>query len=370
MCRRRKAQKGKRLKKQIDKISWHHVSSENNAADCASRGLTPLQLVNHNSWWHGPQFLHDRNFVITAENNYVTNHEVKLSIASAFTTTVNEKCLPQFSSFTKLRRVFAYVFRFVNNCKSKNKKQIGALTSNEIDYSTSFIIKQIQYEAFGDEIAILSKEKVLPTSNKLISLSPFLDNRGILRVGGRIRNSSLAYNAKHQILLPPKHAITKLIIRFMHLQCLHGGPKLTESVFRQNYWITNSQHNIKGVLHECMKCFKTNPKHMEQYMADLPATRVNIVNKPFTNTAIDYTGAFFVKLSSVRGCKTQKAYIAIFVCMATKAIHLEAVTDLTADAFIAAFRRFVSRRGTVQNIFSDNGTNFVKSNKILLENAE
>lgn len=109
---------------------------------------------------------------------------------------------------------------------------------------------------------------------------------------------------------------------------------------------------------------------MQQFMADLPAGRVNIANKPFTDVAIDYAGPFLIKLSNVRGCKMQKAYIAIFVCMATKAIHLEAVTDLTADAFIAAFRRFVARRGTVKNIFSDNGTNFVRANKILLENVD
>lgn len=80
-------------------------------------------------------------------------------------------------------------------------------------------------------------------------------------------------------------------------------------------------------------------------MADLPGVRVNLVQKPFYNTAVDYTGAVLVKMSNGRGCKTQKTYIAIFVCMATKAIHIEVVTDMTAEAFIAAFRRFVARRG-------------------------
>lgn len=54
--------------------------------------------------------------------------------------------------------------------------------------------------------------------------------------------------------------------------------------------------------------------------------------------------------------------------MATKARHIEAVTDLTANAFVAAYRRFVARRGIIRNLYSDNGTNFVKSNKILQEN--
>lgn len=102
-------------------------------------------------------------------------------------------------------------------------------------------------------------------------------------------------------------------------------------------------------------------------MADLPKNRITCVNKPFGNTAIDYTGPIMIKMSNGRGCKMQKAYIAIFVCMNTKAIHIEAVSDLTADAFIAAFRRLVTRRGAVHNFYSDNGTNFVRANKILQE---
>lgn len=75
-------------------------------------------------------------------------------------------------------------------------------------------------------------------------------------------------------------------------------------------------------------------------------------------------------MSNARGCKSQKAYIAIFVCMATKAIHIEAVTDMTATAFITAFRRFVARRGSVRALYSDNDTNFVRANTILIENND
>lgn len=105
-------------------------------------------------------------------------------------------------------------------------------------------------------------------------------------------------------------------------------------------------------------------------MADLPEVRVTPVDKPFFNTAVDYTGHILIKMSNGRGVKTQKAYIAIFVCMSTKAIHVEAVSDMTAEAFVAAFRRLVARRGIIRNFYSDNGTNFVRSNKILLENLD
>lgn len=56
--------------------------------------------------------------------------------------------------------------------------------------------------------------------------------------------------------------------------------------------------------------------------------------------------------------------------MATKAIHVEVVSDLTATAFIAALRRFISRRGHVSSIYSDNATCFTKANKLLQELAD
>lgn len=108
---------------------------------------------------------------------------------------------------------------------------------------------------------------------------------------------------------------------------------------------------------------------MQQYMSDLPEARLK-PDKPFAKTAVDYTGAFRIKVKNGRGFRSYKAYVSIFVCMTTRAIHIEAVSDLTADAFIAAYRRFVSRRGAVKHLFSDNGTNFVLANKILLENVE
>ncbi|XP_039313012.1 uncharacterized protein LOC105206618 [Solenopsis invicta] len=68
-----------------------------------------------------------------------------------------------------------------------------------------------------------------------------------------------------------------------------------------------------------------------------------------------------------RGQKTRKLYIVLFVCFSTKAVHLEAVSDLTSDAFLAALRRFVSRRGHPNTIYSDNVTNFVDAKKELEE---
>jgi hypothetical protein len=99
-------------------------------------------------------------------------------------------------------------------------------------------------------------------------------------------------------------------------------------------------------------------------MGDLPAARIT-ESRPFSNVGIDYCGPFFIKERKDRNRHKIKMYIAIFVCLAVKAVHIELVSDLTSEAFIAALRRFIVRRGFCLTIYSDNGTNFVGANNEL-----
>ncbi|XP_073820658.1 uncharacterized protein [Musca autumnalis] len=102
-------------------------------------------------------------------------------------------------------------------------------------------------------------------------------------------------------------------------------------------------------------------------MAALPPERTTL-SRPFANTGVDYAGPFDLKTFTGRGCRVIKGYICLFVCFATKAIHLEAVSDLSTPAFMAALTRFVARRGCPNKIFSDNGRNFVGAARGIRDN--
>ncbi|XP_059045533.1 uncharacterized protein LOC131841266 [Achroia grisella] len=101
-------------------------------------------------------------------------------------------------------------------------------------------------------------------------------------------------------------------------------------------------------------------------MGDLPPARTNR-SRPFLHTGVDYTGHILIKANKGRGIKTTKGYVAVFVCMSTKAVHLELVSDLTTSAFLAALRRMAARRGVPRHSYSDQGTNFIGANRILQE---
>ncbi|XP_055909612.1 uncharacterized protein LOC129944287 [Eupeodes corollae] len=89
------------------------------------------------------------------------------------------------------------------------------------------------------------------------------------------------------------------------------------------------------------------------------------MSRPFSHTGVDYAGPIEIKSWKARGAKILKGYFAVFICLATKAIHLEVVSDLTTSAFLAAFKRFTARRGSCKKTYSDCGTNFVGANNEL-----
>lgn len=105
---------------------------------------------------------------------------------------------------------------------------------------------------------------------------------------------------------------------------------------------------------------------LEPIMGQLPISRLQ-PSFPFQNTGTDYAGPFLLKDRRGRGSKTSKAYVCLFVCLVTKAVHLELVSELTSEAFLQSLRRFVARRGKPTNVYSDNGRNYVGANALLKE---
>ena len=182
----------------------------------------------------------------------------------------------------------------------------------------------------------------------------------MLRVGGRLSK----FDSRHPVILHGKHRLTNLLIEREHKRLCHAGPKLLLGTLQQRYHIISARRIVRKCARECVICRRTSPKVSTQLMGQLPGERVN---PSFANemVSIDYAGPVFIKVGSKRKPISEKAYIAIFVCLQTKSCHVQLVSDLTAEAFVAALRRFVARRGKPRHIWSDNATCFTRANKDL-----
>nr|CAH7760091.1 unnamed protein product [Callosobruchus chinensis] len=352
--------------------SWHYISTSENPADFLSRGVSPHSLVDNMLWWNGPAWLSQEysTWPIARPKLETDLPELKKQYTS-FTTTSKAQVLDirSFSSFSKLQRVIAYVLRYCSNCKlPKQHRATGALTASELLASSTYLTRNSQAQYFQEELLALKQGKALSKSSKILSLSPFIDDAGVIRVGGRIQRSEYQFSFKHPAILAGKHHLSILLCQYEHKRLLHAGPQQTLYSLRQRYWITGGRNLARQTIRSCIKCFRCKPVGTSPIMGMLPKARVTPA-PPFHTVGVDYAGPVMIKTKADRGARLTKAYIAVFICFATKAIHLELVSNLTTEAFIGAFRRFTARRGKPAEVWSDNGSNFKGANAELRELA-
>ncbi len=129
------------------------------------------------------------------------------------------------------------------------------------------------------------------------------------------------------------------------------------SIIRDKYHIPGLRNHLKGLSRHCITCQKAYSKPLHQQMGLLPEVRTTPA-PPFDQTGVDFAGPFIIRQGHTRKPVLIKTYACLFVCLTTRAIHIELCTDLTTTEYLAAFRRFCARRGTPSDVFSDNGTNF------------
>ena len=240
------------------------------------------------------------------------------------------------------------------------------LSVEEFRASTLAIVKLVQIKYFHKELnSLKNNDRFFVSGAKNIhsplrKLCPIQVN-GILRVGGRLQNSSLSDSAKHPIILPSNHHVTKLIILDIHEKEGHVGPLHTLSVVRQHYWVVKGHVTVRKVIRKCRFCRHMNAQPGKQLMAPLPSARVTPGKPPFAFTGVDYAGPY----TTTVGRRSAKRYICLFPCMTTRAVHLECAYALDVDSFLLALQRFTARRCTPEAIYSDNGTNFTAAEREL-----
>lgn len=342
---------------------WNYVPTDMNPADIGSRGLNATQLRSSLLWWGGPHFLHQTNMQLPTQPLQINTNNLPEIKHQCYLSTDESHChnfdyFNKFSNFCKLQRTTAYIKRFIYNCQHTRNKILGPLTVTELNSAVEILCRQVQRDSYCKQYLQLLHKRPLSPKDRLLKLNPFIDHTGLIRVGGRLSNSHYDYYTKHPILLDASHHITKILVSHYHKILLHAGPQLLLSSLRHKYWIVNGRNLCRNTTRKCISCLRFAGKTYQPIMGNLPLQRLQ-ADYPFTHTAVDYAGPIMIANRKGRGCQLKKAYIAVFVCLAVRAVHIELVTDLSSDGFIAALNRFIARRGKPATIYSDNGTNFV-----------
>ncbi|XP_065217063.1 uncharacterized protein LOC135843205 [Planococcus citri] len=362
----------RRIQLLTKEYTWDYINTKENPADPLSRGVKPQEMKDLSLWWNGPPFLSSTK-PMDPGSKFKFTQSVTLELKrpstkskKALVLIQNNSWMDEYVSLNEIVKVTGYQCRFFWNAHWYGPRLYGPLQLFEYNHSLLLLIKLVQKEAFSDEILCFQHNKAIPVRSIISKLSHFMDAMGIIRVGGRLQNSSLSFDQCHPILLPSSsHHLTRLIVKREHARTLHGGPTALKATLRRKYWIIHINSTVRNCITNCRICTLDKAHIRTQLMAALPKARVT-PQRPFTVTGVDYAGPINL-LVKKRPHTTTKAYIAVFVCFSTKAIHIELVSDLTSEAFIAAFNRFISRRGLPAEMNSDNGSTFVGAKRILSE---
>ncbi|XP_041765140.1 uncharacterized protein LOC121589934 [Anopheles merus] len=347
---------------------WHHVPGIENPADMLSRGVSAELLLESNMWMHGPDWLMNDSSCRPSKSygqQHFTDDELERKGNVVLTAQVVEPdpLLLRYSSFRTLVHVTAYCMRFCHIARGKEQRETINLSVDEIQNAKIVLVKMVQRQVFPDELRQLRKKQKLAGGSPLKLLHPFIDKDGVIRVGGRLGHADLPFCVKHPIVIPGYHPFTQLLLRQQHEKVMHGGITSTLSAIRGEFWPLNGRRAVRSTIRACYRCNRANPVPIQQPMGQLPLSRVT-ANEVFVCTGVDYCGPIMLKPVH-RKAAPQKAYLCIFVCMSTKAVHLELVSDLSTSGFLKALDRFIFRRNKPNHIYSDNGTNFVGAKNAL-----
>ena len=362
--------------------SWKYCPTHDNPADLLMRGVSADFFMKSSIWQTGPTWITDtRRWPIWETDPLLVNTILEdrgrgeEMSAHALQTTIEDRQniqnvmnVSNHSSYRKLLRVTALVQRFVQNCKLSHEEQsVGTITSRELRSAERLLLQHCQATEYSDEITSLKTGISRQPLVKQLRL--FIDSDKIIRCGGRINNASVSEMTKFPILLPKKHHLTRLIVQDAHRLHLHSGVNATVNYIRQKYLIPAIRQCVQAVIRKCVTCRRVVGKaYRVPDPPPLPKIRVEDT-PPFTVTGVDFSGALYVKQNN--GSET-KAYICLFTCASTRAVHLEVVTDLTKESFLQAFIRFVNRKSLPKLMISDNATTFVAASnhmKTLMEST-
>ncbi|XP_053387241.1 uncharacterized protein LOC123539924 [Mercenaria mercenaria] len=357
---------------------WNYIPSALNPADVGSRGVSPSELQS-STWLSGPDYLSNRSApipeffpIIDPDQDKVIRPQVNVSATSVQDyDQLGSHRSDKFSSWSKLVTAIS-ILRHLAISHGKHKPCAGYHTCSQArspDFqklSESLILRVVQTEFYKEEVSCLKGQHNIPKNSPILTLDPYLDENGVMRVGGRLSKSNLDLDQKHPVIVPGKHYVARLLVGHFHTLVKHQGRQLTEGAVRDaGYWITGGKRLVNSLIYHCVTCKKLRGKCLSQKMSELPVDRVQ-QSAPFTYVDVDVFGPWSVVTRRTRGGQaSSKRWAVLFTCLTIRAVHIEVIDEMSSSAFINALRRFVSLRGTVKQFRSDRGTNFVGATDLL-----
>ncbi len=316
---------------------WRHVPSLQNPADLASRGVRAHELSTSSLWWNGPSWLR------LCPEHWPPPFQTKPSIP-IYSVSL-KPCLtlpPERLSFLKtlwslssnffyLVRVVCFLYRFFNNCKLSRERRVSRpITFDEVVACKHKLYQLSQEETVPELFPVARKKSHLPNHHRMCKFHLCLSAHGHLQVQSRVRNPDSPRTPLLLTVLSLKSDLTKLLLSSLHKVYGHAGVSAMASILSSSFYISGLRNHLKFVSRSCTVCQRAYAHPISHSMGMLPSSRTTPA-PPFDKTGVDFAGPFMLKKGHTRKPVLVKTYAVVFVCLTTKAVHLDICSSLSTE---------------------------------------
>nr|CAD2177242.1 unnamed protein product [Meloidogyne enterolobii] len=363
----------------LTNCEFRYVNTTENPADLVTRGKSPSELQSNHLWWHGPTWLSkpeigwptglslEFNTTDSTDESAITNTLVNTE-GKAETPKADDLIeFKRFNSWDKIRRTTIWVLRFLQSIFIKSGREPSLFIKDRrpellsISQATSRENTAFSANDYLTAGCLLIKIAQQQNITEIERYPLETDQNGLLLLKTRIAQQIERPTLARPIILPRSSHLKFLIISDIHQELTHGGIDVTLTEFLVKYWTPNARKTVKTVIRTCLKC-----ERMRAYKYSLPQfppyPNDRVFRKMiFESVGLDYAGPSSVRINGI----ITKFYLLLFCCLTTRAIHLEITLSQSAEAFMNAFQRFISRRGKPKRVISDNAPSFILADKTI-----
>jgi hypothetical protein len=341
---------------------WFWLPTEHNISDWNTRGKSPQELKAGSMWQDGPDFLKmplDR-WPVKSVKEIRTQVEVRSDFidslveeVTSFSVQVGRFKYTNTSRWEILVRGLALVIGCI---RSKKFVRVD-LTPGLFRETEMIILKDVQISLLPD---LDTAHPEMASRSRFRVLSPVLTSDGVWCVGGRVREKDFS---NLPVLLPSGHPVAVMLMQRAHKRARHAGVHSSLCKFREQYYITNGAKLAKRVRGRCTLCRLIDQVTVSQKMGKIPLFLLKEA-PVFTYVQLDIFGPWCVR-GEVQKRTTGKCWGVLFVCLNSRAVHIEFIAGYSTDSFLLGFERFRSIRGWPAKVYSDPGTQLVAADKEL-----
>jgi len=258
-----------------NKEQWNYIPSKENPADIVSRGANKEEL-NSEMWLQGPAFLKNQELPVKKmgdiktelldddiEVKKITNLASQAQVDKSNTTDVHfiDQIIQHYSSWYKIKRIVATLMKVKDKLLKRDTE--FKITAENLMLAERIILKHIQASNYKQEIQDLSSNQALKKSSTIRNLLPYIDEEGLVCVGGRVKTITEDFN-EHPYIIPYQHQAAERIARYYHEEA-HLGTEWTLALIRKKFWIVRGRIVIKRIKNECLTC----KKWIKSYLPEL-----------------------------------------------------------------------------------------------------